>query len=386
MPVLPFIVESYSAPKWVYGLLITFYSAFQFIGAPFLGGLSDSLGRKPILLISQGGTLLSWIIFLIAVLVPDFPVFGYAFPLFVIALSRIFDGLTGGNTSVSNAYVADITTRKEKSYIFGYLGGVAGLGMVIGPAIGGLSASSSLGYMGTILVSICISSITLLSIFFWLKESHPEEKRVPQEKKSLWGSLFILKRIKEVNPPPIIKLLFTMKIFFSVMMAAYISTIALFLIDTFHFNEKELGFFMLAVGLFLSFNQAFVSKRIIAKIGEFNTLLLGLLLAAIGVVCITLTANIWLYLTFYYLLNLGLSLCFPTFNALISIHADPKKLGEVMGISESINSFAMAIAPVMVAYLYGLIGYQVYYFVALMPIVALVIAFSERKKLSGKVE
>jgi DHA1 family tetracycline resistance protein-like MFS transporter len=386
MPVLPFIVESYDAPKWVYGLLITLYSAFQFIGAPFLGGLSDSFGRKPVLLISQGGTLLSWLVFLIALLLPNFSVYGYAFPLFVIALSRVFDGVTGGNTSVSNAYVADITTRKEKSYMFGYLGGIAGLGMVIGPAIGGLSASSSLGYMGTILVSILISSLTLLSVFFWLKESLPEEKRVPKQKKSIIANLFILKRIREINPPPIIKLLFTMKIFFSVMMAAYISTIVLFLIDTFQFDEKELGFFMLAVGLFLSFNQAFVSKHFIAKMGEFRTLLLGLVLSAVGLICITLTANLWLYLSFYYLLNLGLSLSFPTFNALISIHADPKKLGEVMGISESINSLAMAVTPVLVAYLYGIIGYQVYYLVALMPIIALIIAVSGRKKLGKVIE
>ena len=177
-----------------------------------------------------------------------------------------------------------------------------------------------------------------------------------------------------------------MKIFFSVMMAAYISTIVLFLIDTFQFDEKELGFFMLAVGLFLSFNQAFVSKRFIAKLGEFKTLLLGLVLSAEGVVCITFTANLWLYLAFYYLLNLGLSLSFPTFNALISIHADPKKLGEVMGISESINSLAMAVSPVLVAYLYGVIGYQVYYLVALMPIIALIIAVSGRKKLGKVIE
>ena len=82
--------------------------------------------------------------------------------------------------------------------------------MVIGPAIGGFSASSSLGYMGTILVSIIISSITLLSIFFWLKESHPKERRITTKRNSLFSSLFIIKRIREVNPEPIIKLLFSM--------------------------------------------------------------------------------------------------------------------------------------------------------------------------------
>ena len=121
MPILPFIVDRYGAPKWVYGLLITCYAAFQFIGAPFLGALSDRKGRKQILLISQAGTLLSWFLFLFALFLPDMWVYGISIPLIVIAFSRLLDGVTGGNTSVTNAYVSDITTRKEKSYIFGYL-------------------------------------------------------------------------------------------------------------------------------------------------------------------------------------------------------------------------------------------------------------------------
>ena len=170
MPVLPFIVESYGADEWVYGLLLTFYSAFQFLGAPYLGAMSDGKGRKPILIISQAGTLLSWFVFMIALSLPETPIWGYALPLWIIALSRILDGITGGNTSVANAYVADITTKKEKSYIFGYLGGIAGLGMIIGPGLGGFAASSSLGYMGTLIVASGISMITLIVIFLFLKE------------------------------------------------------------------------------------------------------------------------------------------------------------------------------------------------------------------------
>jgi DHA1 family tetracycline resistance protein-like MFS transporter len=381
MPILPFIVESYGAPKWVFGLLITLYSSFQFIGAPFLGSLSDSLGRKPILLISQTGTLLSWFVFLLALYLPNFPVLGFAFPLFIIAISRALDGITGGSTSVSNAYVADITTREEKSYVFGYLGGIAGLGMIIGPAIGGLTASSSLGYVGTILASILISIITLLTLQYWIKESLPKEKRQKRVKQSFWLNFLIYKRIKMLNPAPIIKLLFTMKFFFSVMMAAYISTISLFLIDLFQFDVKEVGYFMLSVGLFLAFNQAFVSKRVIRKIGAFPTLVLGLVLAVIGMVSITLTSNLWLFLALYYVFNLGVSLSFPTFNALISTHSDVKKQGEIMGISESINSFAMAVVPVVAASIYGVIGFQVYYLICLMPLIALFIAWSGSSKL-----
>lgn len=381
MPILPFVVEHYGAPKWVFGLLLTLYSAFQFIGAPLLGAMSDSIGRKPILIVSQAGTLLSWFIFVIALLLPEYPIFGLALPLWVIAMSRILDGVTGGNTSVANAYVADITTRDQKGYVFGYLGGIAGLGMIVGPGLGGLSASTSLGFMGTMVLSISISIITLMSIFFWLKESHPEEKRVARKKQSIWKILYIPGRVKSVNPSPIIKALFTVKMFFSAMMGFYIGTVALFLIDTFSFNEKELGFFMFAVGLFLSFNQAFVSKRFVQKFGAFVTLIIGLSLCTIGLFTITLTNNIWLFLPFYYLLNLGLSLCFPTFNALISVHANPEKQGEIMGISESINSFAMALFPVVSALLYTLLSYKLYYFVSVLPITALLLAIYAIQKM-----
>lgn len=384
MPILPFVVASYGAEKWVFGLLLTCYSAFQFIGAPYLGALSDSMGRKPILLLSQAGTLLSWFIFLGALYLPTTKVFGVTVALIVIALSRALDGLTGGNTSVANAYVSDITTREQKSYIFGYLGGIAGLGLIIGPGIGGMTAATSLGYVGTLLAAIGISIFTLLLLFFWLKESHPKAKRTPRKRGSILQNILILQRIKKVNPKPIIKLLFVTKFFFMMMMAFYISTISLFMIDLFKFDEKQLGFFMLFVGIFLAFNQAVVSRLFIKKFGEFSTLLIGLSCAVLGLLSITLTTNFWVYIGFYYILNLGLSLCFPTFNALISIHADASKQGEIMGISESINSFAMAAFPILGATCYGLMGYSVYYLVSLLPLTAFIIAALGSKKLGKK--
>lgn len=375
MPVLPFVVESYGAPKWVYGLLLTLYSAFQFFGAPYLGAMSDRIGRKPVLLISQAGTLLSWFVFLLALAVPQMGFLGFALPLWIIAFSRILDGVTGGNTSVANAYVSDITTREEKSYIFGYLGGIAGIGMIVGPGIGGVTASSSIGYAGTLIAAIVISIITLLTIGFWLQESHSVENRSTAPRRNMFQGLLVLRRIREVNPSRLIRIIFGMKLLFSIMMAFYISTIALFMIDRFHFNEKELGFFMLGVGIFLSFNQAFMSKQFIKQFGEFRTLIIGLILVFIGLISITFPTNLVLYFLCYYILNLGFSLCFPTFNALISVHANKAKLGEIMGISESLNSLAMAVFPVIAAGLYDWFGFSIYYVVILLPLTALLLGW-----------
>jgi MFS family permease len=230
-------------------------------------------------------------------------------------------------------------------------------------------------------VAILISTFTLIAIIFWLKESLLPENRTPRRRGSVFKSFLILRRFRALNANPIIKLLFITKLFFSIMMAFYISSIALFIIDLFGYNERELGIFMLVVGLFLAFNQAFMSRRVIKKIGEFPTLLLGLALSAIGLICITLTSNFWLYISFYYIMNLGLSLSFPTFNALISIHADPKKLGEVMGVSESINSFSLALFPILGAALYGFFGFPVYYFFATLPIIAFIIAYTGYKRI-----
>ena len=384
MPILPFVVDAYGAPKWVFGLLLTLYSAFQFIGAPVLGKMSDSMGRKRILLVSQGGTLLSWIIFAVALSLPEFPVFGIALPIIIIGISRAFDGLTGGNTSVTNAYISDITTREEKAYIFGYLGGIAGIGMIIGPGLGGLAGSTSLGYLGTILVSMAVSVIALLTIFLWLKESHPPEKRVPREKLSIWDLLNIPRRVKRVNPSDAIKSIFTIKMLFSSMMAFYIGTMALFLIDRFAFNTQQLGTFFFVAGGFLAFNQAVLSKQFVKRLGEFRTLIVGLVLTTLGIVFLTISNNLYVFVGFYYVLNLGLSLCFPTFNALISMHADPKKQGEIMGISEAINSFAMALFPVVSAYLYDVFGFGLYFFISALPAFALLYAIISLRRIGAK--
>lgn len=383
MPVLPFIVSGYGAPKWVYGLLLSLYSIFQFIGAPFLGGLSDSKGRKPVLIISHLGTLLSWFIFLIALFLPDVPIFGFALPLLVIALARIIDGLTGGNISVANAYVADITTRSEKSYIFGYLGGISGIALIIGPGLGGFSASTSIGYAGTAILAILISTLTLVSITRSLKESLPLAERRPRVKESLWEIVNIPGKIKKIQPSIVIKILFTTKLLFSAMMGSYMGAIALYLIDVFEFNEKELGVFMLVVGIFLAFNQAFVSKKFIEKMGEFRTLILGLFLCTVGLFSITLTENLYLFIACYYFMNLGLSLSFPTFNALIATHADESKKGEVLGVSDSIRSFAMAVFPFVSAFAYMQLGKSWFHITTLFPLIALAIALVSIRKLGA---
>ncbi len=181
IPVLPSVVERYVEPQYVgtlYGALLSSYALFQFLDAPVLGALSDKYDRKPLLLISQAGTTLSWVIFGAAYFIPgDIAIGGIALPLIVIAFSRVVDGITGGNISVADAWISDETTPQNRSRIYGLVGATFGIGFLLGPSIGGISAATEIGYLGTAIVAFMISVITWLYIKFGLPESLPESKR-----------------------------------------------------------------------------------------------------------------------------------------------------------------------------------------------------------------
>ena len=356
LPVLPFVVQDYGGGDVIYGVLLSSYSAFQFLGAPWLGRLSDSMGRKPILLVTQIGTLAAWIVFGLAWFLPDIKVGVVALPLVVIALARMLDGITGGNHSVTQAYVSDISSHEEKSYIFANVGGVAGVGFIVGPGLGGLLASTQIGYLAVAICGIVISIITLISIQVSLKESLPPSARKPYERQSFAQSIRIIQRIKRLDAPSVVKRLFLLRALFSAMMAAYIATIALFIIDLFDLDERGLGLFMLVVGIFMILNQIIVSKWFIRRFGEAVTLKMGLFLCVAGLFLITMTSNFWLYVIFYYVMNLGVSLATPTFNALIAQHGRPQDMGEVMGISNSFISISNAVLPVCATFIYASVG------------------------------
>jgi len=362
IPVLPFVVEDYGAPEWVYGLLLSVYSFCQFVGATWLGKLSDSVGRKRVLLLSHFGTLCCWIIFGAAYFLPSEPKFlGLALPLVVILCARIVDGITGGNSAVAEAFISDITSPEEKKTIFSTIGGVAGIGMIVGPGIGGFFASGSIGYLGTILFAGVISLGTLIFISIYVRESLPTERRKPNTGPPWWYNLNLPKRLKNLDEAPIVRSTLYIKMLFSGLMSIYVSTIVLFVIDLFGLNERELGLFMLMVGTFLAFNQMVVVKRMMAKWGSAKTLQRGLLLATLGFFLITQTDSIWVYAGFYYLLNLGIAMCIPTLNTILAEHGKPETMGETMGISNGIMSLSYTFVPILAAYIYGQIGHPIYW-------------------------
>jgi len=183
MPFLVYLVHMWGGNALIYGLVAAAYSAFQFIGSPLLGRWSDVWGRKRILFLSQAGSVASWVIALAGFYVPmltfakiDSSVLGtftLTLPLALLFLARALDGLTGGNVSVANAYVADISTPEQRKANFGKLAASSNVGVVIGPALAGLLVSTALGYKLPIMVAAIVCFIATMMIWLRLPDSQP---------------------------------------------------------------------------------------------------------------------------------------------------------------------------------------------------------------------
>jgi len=360
IPILPFMIKAYGGGTIMYGIILSTYPLFQFFAAPILGSLSDRYGRRPILLISQAGTTLSWVIFAVSYFVPDISIGAVSVPLMVIILSRIADGATGGNTAVASAYLSDITTREEKTKAFGLIGGVVGLGFIVGPALGGLTMSSSLGYLAPILLTLSVSIATVIVMFQYLPESLPKEKRISQVTFKFRDEFRFFSKLKSYSANRQIKYLFFLRTMFLFVFSSFSSIFVLFMIDAFAFDASMLGLFFVLVGIFLIFNQVFLAGVISKKLGDLKTFVLGQVALVISQFLYVFVTNFWKFLPLAYLNNFGLSISMPTFKSLLSKSVDDTQQGEIMGIDESLISASSAISPLIATWMYASIGKYVF--------------------------
>lgn len=177
IPFLVFVVLDMGGAEWTYGVVGALYSSFQLIGAPLLGRWSDRAGRKRVLVVSQLGTFVAWLVFLVALALPKEPLAHIAgatvtVPLLLVCLARMLDGATGGNMSVASAWVADLTRDQPaaRQVAFGRMGMAASTGMVIGPALAGVLGATSMGYAAPVLCATVLSGLCALLTVLVLRD------------------------------------------------------------------------------------------------------------------------------------------------------------------------------------------------------------------------
>lgn len=381
IPFLVALVAKFGGNALIFGILGATYSVFQLIGAPILGKWSDEHGRRKILLLSQAGTLVSWIVFLLALLLPVVPLahvdssllgsFVLTVPLLILFLARALDGLTGGNVSVANAYLADLTAEEDRKKNFGKMAVAGNLGFILGPALAGVLGATVLGEVVPVVAALLISLAATLVIQFYLPESktclltrNPEVTNVRkvfgQEQKDcfrLTGTANI--KLKDVLQIPHVVYLLVLNFLIFVGFNFFYSAFPVHSIRGLEWTSTELGIFFSFLGLTTVVVQGPVLSRVAQKCSDGLLCVLGNAVLAVGFLLFVSDNWALLYLGAA-LFSAGNGLMWPSFLSLLSRTAGEKYQGSVQGLAGSVGSLASVIGLVLGGLLYETLGNSVF--------------------------
>ena len=342
LPLLPFYAEHFGASPVVVGLLISTYALCQLVAGPVLGQISDHLGRKPVLTVSQLGTF------------AGFLVLAWAPNLALVFLARIIDGLTAGNLSIAQAYIADVTAPKDRARAFALIGIAFGIGFLIGPGASGY-LTHRYGYRVPIFCAAALSLLSILGTTFLLPSDppHPEgdeaEAPVAPGGKRLkildWGTYLQYFRRPALSGLLVEFFLFTFAF------ATFTAGFALFAERrfTWHglaFGPKEVGvIFMYSGFLGIVVQGSMRQGALIRRIGELRLVTLGFLAATIGYVLLGFSAGVALLLVSASFAAFGTGVLRPALTSLITQQVSRGEQGVVLGLTQSLLSVAQIVAP-----------------------------------------
>lgn len=344
---LPFYAAKFNASTFTIGALLATFSLCQFIGAPILGAWSDRVGRRPVLIFSQWGSVVGYLLLSLSMWYPwSSPALG----LTVMFVSRIIDGFTAGNLTVTNAYVADVIPPKDRAGINGLLGAAFGLGFAFGPPIGGLLGDKHPALPG--LIAAFMSGLASVLVWKTLPESHNDRTKTQAGRFA-----FSRDRIAAVSGQSTV-LALTATWFLS--MLAYVMlepTVPLLLKSEFNYGEREAGFFFGLVGCVIIFVQGGLIRPLNKRIGEWPLALAGSTVAAVGMLLYALAVHghpSLVAIGIAAILNAtGRSLQTPTLSALVSQNADPKNFGAAYGVYQGVASLGRVLGPLLGAALFA---------------------------------
>lgn len=322
---LPFLIHSYGGDIFIITLAFGSFSFFQFFVSPFWGGLSDKLGRKPLLIMNCIAELVANIILALSG------------SLIVIFISRVIAGLFKTNVSVGTAYIADITNDKNRAKGMGMFGVAFGLGFTLGPLMGGLIAGSDFTYksLSNVAWFACIINlINLLFVFFFLDESLKNKKDY-KIKYSIDRFKSQLEVVANKSLLPFFILIFCIHLTFSGMEG----TIAMWGRETFEWGPKEIGFVMLLAGLTQILVQGGLLRFLLKYYNEKQLIRSGYVSLIFGFLTIPFS-NLYLMPVAIILLCYGIGVTNPCLNSLISKNSPTKIRGLAMGSAYSSQAAA----------------------------------------------
>jgi MFS family permease len=336
IPVAPDIVKRYSSDAFTITMLSGIYAFMSFFAAPALGNISDRVGRRPVLLISVFGSAIGYFIF------------GIGGALWVLFLSRIIDGTTGGNISTASAYIADVSTTEDRARNFGLIGIAFGLGFVIGPLLGSVMSQISLD--APAITAGVLSMLSVAMMFFLLPESLPADRRAKQP--LTVQSFNPLASIASMLVKPGMPLLLLIYCVFAFGFNGVNSVFAKFMADTFSATTFERGMVFFVGGITTLIAQGFLVQPLVKRFGEKVMSIVSLLGFGIGVTLVAL-APAFLLIFPTALLRNGLGGVFwATMGSMTSNLVEPREQGRLQGVTSALQNLMAALGPPFAGMLY----------------------------------
>jgi len=322
IPLLPFYAETFGASPFRIGLLFAVFSLCQLFAAPVLGDWSDKYGRRPILILSLLGTVVSFVMLALA----------HSFAMLFFA--RVVDGLSGGNISTARAYVADVTEPKDRARAYGLIGVAFGLGFILGPALSGVLAKVSI--TAPIWVAAGITAVATVMAWLWLPETVHRTHA---------GTGLPFKNLATLMRRPNLRRVLAIDFVYWLAFAVFQTTFALFAARRFNFDAPQTGYFFAAFGLLGAVVQGAMIRPVVNRFGDKSTFMAGLLCGAIGLIATALTHSVQLFALSLVPLALGIGFGHPTMTSLVSRAARGDEQGRVQGAASAVESLGRTIGP-----------------------------------------
>lgn len=339
IPVIPKLIEELTgsglseASKYG-GWLMFAYAVMQFIFSPIIGGLSDRYGRRPLLLFSLLGLGIDYIFM------------AFAPTIFWLFIGRIIAGIAGASFTTATAYIADISEPEKRAQNFGLVGAAFGLGFIIGPVFGGISAQ-----WGSKVPFIAAAVLTLINVvygYFVLPESLLKENR----RKFEWSRANPIGSLMHLRKYPVVSGLVSCFTLIYIAAHAVQSNWSYYTMLKFQWNEAWVGYSLGFVGLLVGIVQGGLIRIIIPKIGQNNSVYLGLSLYSIGLLLFGVATTSWMMFAFLIPYSLG-GICGPALQGIISSAVPPTEQGELQGALTSLMSVTSIIGPLLMNNLFA---------------------------------
>lgn len=367
LPLLPYYAGQYGASSFLIGLLVASYAAAQFVGAPLMGRLSDRYGRRLILVLSIGGTALGFL--LLGVADP----LGRALSSFVLEnptpeqllalqngailgimfISRMLSGLTGGNITVAQAYIADVTDAQNRARGLGLIGAAFGLGFILGPAIGGVL--SRWGYAVPALAAAGLATLNLLGVIAFLPESLTEEHKAELAREKKRALISIPAMIEELSKPRVGPLV-SIRLFYALASALFQTMFTLWARDRLGLDVQTTSYLLAYVGLLSVIVQGGLIGQLTKRFSEPKLIAWGALIQGVSLLAWAFTPSVPVLMLVLIPAAFSTGVLNTVINSAITHAVPPHEVGGALGIAGAFESLSRVVSPSVGGWLLGALG------------------------------